>query len=82
MSKPTKTIRLTEDFQAFAEELVRSGKNATIEEVARDAFQEKKLRELRDALNVGIAQLDAGLGRECSPKEFMDEVCAELGISR
>jgi hypothetical protein len=38
-----KTIMLPKDFQAFAEERVRAGKNANIEEVVCDALQEKKL---------------------------------------
>ena len=41
---------------------------------------ETKLAALRNALDVGIAELDAGLGVEVTPDELMAEVCEELGL--
>lgn len=76
-----KTIRLPKDFQEFAEERVREGKNESIDEVARDAFQELKLTALREALDVAIAQADAGLGVECTPEEFMARSAKRLGLT-
>jgi Arc/MetJ-type ribon-helix-helix transcriptional regulator len=76
-----KTVRLPKDFQEFAEERVRAGKNASVEEVICDAFQEKKLRALRDALNEGLAELDAGLGEESTVEEFMAEIDAAVGLT-
>jgi hypothetical protein len=42
---------------------------------------ETKLAALRNALDVGIAELDAGLGVETTPDELMAEVCEELGLN-
>jgi len=75
-----KTIPLPKDFQEFAEERVREGKNSSVDEVARAAFQEMKLRALRDALNEGLAELDAGLGKESTVEEFMAEIDAAVGL--
>jgi hypothetical protein len=36
--------------------------------------------ELCEALDVGIAELDAGLGVETTPDELMAEISAELGL--
>jgi len=75
-----KTITLPKDFQEFAEERVREGKNASVDEVARGAFQELKLRALRDALNEGLAELDAGLVEESTVEELMAEIDAAAGL--
>ncbi len=42
MSNRAKSIELPEDLQAFAEERVRAGKNASVADVVRDALEEKK----------------------------------------
>lgn len=44
------------------------------------AANESALAQLRAALDVGIAELDAGLGIETTPDESMDEISAELGL--
>ena len=82
MSNPAKTIELPEDLQAFAEERVRAGEYASVADVVRDALEQKKAAALRAALDVGIAELDAGLGVETTPDELMDEVSAEVGLDR
>jgi putative addiction module CopG family antidote len=81
MSDPAKTIELPEDLQAFAEERVRTGKNASVAEVVRDALEEKKRTALREAIDEGVAELDAGLGKESSAEELMAEVRAEAGLT-
>ena len=75
-----KMIELPEDLQAFAEERVRAGQSASVADVVRDALEEKKLAVLREALDVGIAELDAGLGVAGSPDEIMADICAEAGL--
>lgn len=80
MSNPAGTVELPEDLQAFAEERVRTGKSASVADVVREALEEKKLAVLREALDTGIAELDAGDGVECSPDELMAEICAEIGL--
>ncbi|HEX9295299.1 MAG TPA: hypothetical protein VF881_05675 [Polyangiaceae bacterium] len=82
MSNAAKTIQLPEDLQAFAEDRVRSGHGASVEDVVREALEEKKRAVLREALQEGIAELDAGQGVETSPEELMAEVDAELGLGR
>ncbi len=47
-----------------------------------EALEEKKRAVLREALQEGIAELDAGQGVETSPEELMAEVDAELGLGR
>ncbi len=81
MSNTAKTIELPEDLQAFAEERVRSGKSASVADVVRDALEEKKRAVLREALDAGIAELDAGHGVETTPDELMAEVFTDVGLS-
>ena len=80
MTNTAKMIELPPDLQAFAEERVRAGKSGSVDDVVRDALEQKKLSVLREALDVGIAELDAGLGVETTPDELMAEVSAELGL--
>ncbi|MSP24636.1 MAG: type II toxin-antitoxin system ParD family antitoxin [Myxococcales bacterium] len=79
-SAARKPIELPDDLQAFAEERVRAGKSPSVADVVRDAVEEKKLAVLREALDEGIAELDAGLGVETTPDELMAEISAELGL--
>jgi hypothetical protein len=44
------------------------------------AAAEKRLAKLHEALDVGIAELDAGVGVEVDVEEFMAEVFREVGI--
>ena len=81
MSNPAKTIELPEDLQEFAEERVRTGKSASVADVMRDALEEKKRAVLREALDAGIAELDAGHGVDTSPDELMAEVYADAGLT-
>ncbi len=82
MSNAAKKIELPEDLQAFAEERVRAGQSASVDDVVREALEEKKRAALREALEAGIAELDAGQGVRQSPKELMAEIHAELGMKR
>lgn len=82
MSNAAKTIELPEDLQAFAEERVRSGQSPSVADVVRDAVDEKRRAVLRAAIDAGIAELDAGLGVECTPDELMAEVYAEVGLDK
>ena len=81
MANTAKTIELPEDLQEFAEERVRTGKSASVADVVRDALEEKKRAVLREALDAGIAELDAGHGVETSPDELMAEVYADVGLT-
>lgn len=78
----TAKIELPADLQAFAEERVRAGKSASVTDFVREVLEEKKHALLRDAIDEGIAELDAGLGVEISPEELMAEVCAEAAVAR
>lgn len=73
-------IELPDDLQAFAEEQVRAGKSSSVADVVREALEDKKLAVLREALDIGVAELDAGKGVERSPEELMDEVFADVGL--
>ena len=77
----SETIELPADLQAFAEERVRAGKTASVSDFVREVLEEKKHAVLRDAIDEGIAELDAGLGVESSPEELMAEIRAEAAIA-
>jgi len=76
------TIELPEDLRAFAEERVRAGKAATVEEVVRDALEEKRLAALREALDVGLMQAEAGQVIQGTPRELMARIHQQHGVSR
>lgn len=80
MSNTARPIKLPEDLQAFAEERVRAGESASVDDVVGGAMQEQKLAVLQRALDAGIAELDAGLGVETTPDDLMAEISAELGL--
>ena len=61
---------------------VRTAHGTSVADVVRQALQEKRLAVLRAAVDEGIAELDAGLGIESTPEEFMDEVLAAVGLTR
>jgi Arc/MetJ-type ribon-helix-helix transcriptional regulator len=81
MSDPARMIELPEDLQAFAEELVRSGKSASVADVVREALEARKLASLREAIDEGIAELDAGGGLESTPEEIVAEAAREAGLT-
>ena len=75
-------IELPEDLQAFAEERVRAGQYASVADVVRAALEEKKLAALRDALDVGIEQMNAGKVHLGTPEEHMDRIRTRQGMNR
>jgi hypothetical protein len=50
------------------------------ESFRRRAMQEEKLAVLQQALDEGIAELDAALGVETTPDDLMTEISDELGL--
>ena len=80
MSDPAKKIQLPDDLQEFAEERVRAGQSASVDEVVLEAMREKKLATLHAALDEGIAELDAGHGVELTPAELIAEISADLRL--
>jgi Arc/MetJ-type ribon-helix-helix transcriptional regulator len=81
MPNAAKTIQLPQDLQAFAEERVRAGQSTSVAEVVREALDDKRRALLREALDAGIAELDAGRGVKGSPDEIISAICAEVGLS-
>lgn len=53
---------------------------ATSQSTRDDALVETKLAALRAALDIGLAELDAGLGVEVSIDELMTEISNEVGV--
>jgi predicted transcriptional regulator len=80
MSNVAKTVEIPEDLQAFVDERIRSGHGRTEADVVRDALEEKRRKVLHSAIDAGMAELDAGLGVECTPDELMAEAQAEAGL--
>jgi Arc/MetJ-type ribon-helix-helix transcriptional regulator len=82
MPSTAATIELPEDLQAFAEERVRSGKAATVEEVVLGALEEKRIASLQEALDVGLAQAEARQVVQGTPAELMARIHQRHGVSR
>ena len=82
MSNAAKNIELPEAFRAFAEERVRAGQYASVADVVRDALEEKRRTALREALDVGIGQRDAGKVIIGTPEEHMDRIRKRHGMNR
>lgn len=82
MANPAHMIELPEDLRAFAEQQVRAGKAKSVEEVVLHAVEQKKLEALRDALDLGIAQADAGMVVVGTPSEIMERVRQRHGVAR
>ncbi len=79
MSDPVKTIELSEDVRAFAEERVRAGEYASVEEVANAAVRllqqrEQRLRDARDELQTAFAEMERGTYVEPTDDEFAQAV--------
>jgi len=74
-------IELPADLQAFVEQRVRAGKARSVSDFVREVLEEKQRALLSDALDEGIAELDAGLGIEGSPEELIAELCAEAAVT-
>lgn len=87
MSDDNRTLELPEDLAAFAQSQVDTGHYGSLVEVVRDAFgllqsRSEKVDELRAALDVGIAQLDAGQSKRGTPRELMEGIRSDLGLTR
>lgn len=74
MSNAAKAIELPDDLQAFAEERVRAGEYSSVADVVRHALEMQKLALLRQALDVGAAQLDAGDYVEGTADEIVEGI--------
>ncbi|HSZ73870.1 MAG TPA: type II toxin-antitoxin system ParD family antitoxin [Rhizomicrobium sp.] len=79
---PTRNVVLTDHQAKFVEKLVVSGRYQNASEVlregvrlieARDAEEEAKLKALREAVQVGIDDIDAGRYQEFESFEEMNE---------
>jgi putative addiction module CopG family antidote len=72
-------IELPDDLREFAEQHVKSGRYRSVVDVVRDAFdvlrdRDEKVAALRDALDQGIAQLDAGDYVEGTARELAHRI--------
>jgi putative addiction module CopG family antidote len=79
MSSPAKKIELSEDLQAFAEERVRAGEYASIDDVANAALRllqqrDEQRRQVRDELSAVFAEMENGTYLEPSDDEFAQAV--------
>jgi antitoxin ParD1/3/4 len=79
MSNPAKSIELSDDVRAFAEERVRAGEYASVEEIANTAVRllrerSQRLREAHDELRAAFAVMDRGEYLEPTDDEFAQAV--------
>ena len=79
MSNPAKKIELSEDLQAFAEERVRAGEYASIDDVANAALRllqqrDEQHRRVRDELRAVFTEMENGTYLEPSDDEFAQAV--------
>jgi len=84
---PTRNVVLTEHQSMFVERLVASGQYQNASEVLREGLRMMEQREkdenvrleaLRHAVQIGIADIEAGHFREYSTAEEMSEQLAAL----
>ncbi len=81
------TLDLPADLAAFAQMQVDNGHYGSVIEVVREAFgllqdRASKVVALRKELDQGIAQLDADEGIRTTPRELMDAIRADIGLTR
>jgi putative addiction module CopG family antidote len=69
MSTAAKVITLPEDFQAFAEERVRAGEYANVDEVTHEAF---RLLQLRDERKQHVSEELAALFGEMADGSYLE----------
>ena len=75
MSNAAKTIALPEDLQAFAEERVRAGEYASVNDVAQEAFRllqqrDERRDQVREDLATVFGEMEKGTYIEPSDDEF------------
>ena len=75
MSNAAKTIALPEDLQAFAEERVRAGEYASVNDVAQEAFRllqrrDERRNQVREDLATVFGEMENGTYVELSDEEF------------
>ena len=75
MSSPAKSIELAQELREFAEERVRAGEYASVDEVANAAVRllqqrDERHREVREELRVAFNEMDAGNFVEPTDDEF------------
>ncbi len=80
MSTRSAHIQLPPHLQAFAEERVRAGEDASVDSVVLQAVEEKQRATLRGALLAGLVELDAGVGAEESVDAFMTRAIQRAGL--
>jgi putative addiction module CopG family antidote len=79
MSNAAKAIQLPADLQAFAEERVRAGEYASVDEVASAALRllrrrEERRAEVREELDGIFSEMDRGKHVEPTDEEFAKAV--------
>ena len=80
MASAARRIPVRKDLIEFAEELVRTGKNASVQQVVREALEEKRRAAFDAAIAEGEADIAAGRYIEGTPKEIVDGILAEMGV--
>ena len=78
-STPAKMVELSADLRAFAEERVRAGEYASVDEVANAALRllrerDERCRQVREELRGLFAEMEAGTYLEPSDDEFAEQV--------
>lgn len=79
MSSAAKVITLPEDLQAFAEDRVRAGEYANVDEVTQEAFRllqqrDERKQHVRQDLAALFDEMNAGTYLEPSDEEFEQAV--------
>lgn len=85
---PTRNISLTKQLDDFVDDTVRKGSHQNASEVVRDALrllearqteEDLKLRRLRDAIAVGIADHERGDYVEIASRSALRKITQRLG---
>lgn len=80
-------INLSQEFINFIDQNVQSGFYANSAEVVREALRRMKKQQLqeqywREQVQIGLDELDAGLGRPLNMEELKREVLKELNTTK
>lgn len=78
MASAARRIPVRKDLIEFAEELVRTGKNASVQDVVREALEDKRRAAFDAAIAEGEADIAAGRYIEGTPKEIIAGIVARV----
>ncbi len=75
------TVEVPADLKAFAEERVRAGHAASVDEVVRDALEATRRAAFDEAIDEGLRDVAEGRVFKGTPEEIMKRVLERAGVN-